>query len=90
MGEKSDSGVWELVAVVKMQALRNKIMQASSLSNVQQEILKLYATELSEVDIHELKSQLAHYYASKAISQADKVWDEKAYTAEDMESWLNE
>ena len=65
-------------------------MQASRLSNVQQEILKLYSTELSETDINELKLQLAHYYAQKAISQADKLWDEKAYTVEDMDSWLNE
>ena len=65
-------------------------MQANRLSNVQQEILKLYSTELSEKDISELKSQLAQYYAHKAISQADKVWDEKGYTAEDMDSWLNE
>jgi len=65
-------------------------MQPSKLSNVQQEILKLYSTELSETDLNELKSQLAHYYAHKAISQADKIWKEKGYTAEDMDSWLNE
>jgi len=65
-------------------------MQPSRLSNIQQEILKLYSTELSETDIYELKSQLAHYYARKAITQADKVWDEKEYTAEDMDNWLNE
>jgi hypothetical protein len=65
-------------------------MQPSRLSNVQQEILKLYSTELSETDIYELKSQLAHYYARKAIAQADKVWEEKGYSAEDMNNWLNE
>ena len=65
-------------------------MQPSKLSNIQQEILKLYSTELSEIDIYELKSQLAHYYARKAISQADKIWEEKGYTAKDMDSWLNE
>jgi len=65
-------------------------MQSSRLSNVQQEILKLYSTELSKTDIYELKSQLAHYYAHKAISKADKVWEEKGYTAEDMDNWLNE
>lgn len=63
-------------------------MQANRLSNVQREILKLYSTELSEKDIYELKSQLAHYYARKAISQADKIWAEKGYTAEDMDSWF--
>ena len=65
-------------------------MQPNRLSNVQQEILKLYSTELSEKDIYELKSQLAHYYARKVISQADKIWEEKGYTAEDMDNWLNE
>ena len=65
-------------------------MQANRLSNVQQEILKLYSTELSEKDIYELKLQLAHYYAHKAMAQADKVWNEKGYTVEDMDSWLNE
>ena len=65
-------------------------MQPSKLSNVQQEILKLYSTELSETGIYELKSQLAHYYARKAISHADKIWKEKGYTAKDMDNWLNE
>ena len=65
-------------------------IRGNRLSNVQQEILKLYSTELSEKDIYELKSQLAHYYAHKAIIQADKVWDEKGYTVEGMDSWLNE
>ena len=65
-------------------------MQPNRLSNVQQEILKLYSTELSETDIYELKSQLAHYYARKATSQADKIWEEKGYTAADMDDWLNE
>lgn len=65
-------------------------MQPSRLSNVQQEILKLYSTELNDEDIYELKSQLARYYANKAIFQADKVWEKKGYSAEDMDNWLNE
>jgi len=60
------------------------------LSNVQQEILKLYSTNLEESELYELKSQLAHFYARKAIQGADKVWEEKAYTAEDMDKWLDE
>ncbi len=65
-------------------------MQSNSFSNVQQEILKLYSTELSKEDIFDLKSQLSQYYAAKSISSADKVWDEKGYTSEDMDSWLDE
>jgi hypothetical protein len=60
------------------------------LSNVQQEILKLYATELLENELVELKMQLARFYAQKAIQAADKIWDEKGYLAADMDKWLNE
>ncbi len=64
--------------------------QSSILSNVQQEILKLYATELLENELYELKMQLARFYAQKAIQAADKIWDEKGYSAADMDNWLNE
>ncbi|MDP3839780.1 MAG: hypothetical protein Q8Q54_12760 [Methylococcales bacterium] len=64
--------------------------QSAGLSNVQQEILKLYATELAENELHELKMQLAQYYAQKAIQAADKIWDEKSYSTEEMDNWLNE
>lgn len=64
--------------------------QSSILSNVQQEILKLYATELLENELSELKIQLARFYAQKAIQAADKIWDEKGYSAADMDKWLNE
>jgi hypothetical protein len=62
----------------------------SGLSNVQQEILKLYATELADNELYELKTQLAHYYAHKVIQAADKIWEEKPYSAEEMDKWLNE
>lgn len=65
-------------------------VEPNKLSNVQQEILKLYSTDLNESDINELKFQLAQYYAHKATSQADKVWDEKGYSAKNMEKWLDE
>jgi hypothetical protein len=64
--------------------------QSAGLSNVQQELLKLYATELAENELYELKMQLARYYAQKAIQAADKIWDEKAYSTKEMDKWLNE
>jgi hypothetical protein len=72
-----------------MVTVDNKI-QSTGLSNVQQEILKLYATELAENELYELKMQLARYYAQKAIQAADKIWDEKDYSMEEMDNWLNE
>ncbi|MFN4147582.1 MAG: hypothetical protein ACK4GN_17280 [Runella sp.] len=60
-----------------------------SLSNVQLELLKLYATNLSDEDIKELRTQLAHFYAKKSIEAANKVWKERGYTNELMDEWLN-
>lgn len=63
---------------------------SSPLSNVQLELLKLYSTNLSEKDITELKDVLARFYAEKSIELADNVWQQKGYTAEDMNSILND
>ena len=60
------------------------------LSNVQMELIKLYSTDLSENDLKELKSLLAQFYAKKSIEEADKVWEEKGYTAEDMDRLLKD
>jgi hypothetical protein len=60
------------------------------LSNVQMELLKLYATNLPESDLYELKAMLAKFYANRSIRLADKIWDERGLTNQDMKQWLNE
>ena len=54
------------------------------------ELIKLYSTDLSEEDLKELKNLLAQFYAKKSIEEADKVWDEKGYTKEDMDKLLKD
>jgi hypothetical protein len=60
------------------------------LSNVQMELMKLYSTNLSDQELAELKDVLAKFYADKAISKANEIWDDKGLTDADMEKWLNE
>lgn len=60
------------------------------LSNLQQELLKLYSSNIDEADLLHIKKYLAKYFAEKAIAEADKVWEEKGYTNETMKLWLNE
>ena len=62
----------------------------NTLSNVQLELLKLYSTNPSEIDILELKDVLARFYAEKSIELANNVWQQKGYSAEDMNSILND
>ncbi len=63
---------------------------AHSLSNMQQELLKLYSSNIEEVDLLNIKRILARYFASKAINEADKIWDDKKYTNTTINNWLNE
>jgi hypothetical protein len=60
------------------------------LSNVQIELLKLFATDLSEEDLRELREQLTQFYARKSVQKANEAWQEKGLTQEDMDGWLNE
>jgi hypothetical protein len=63
---------------------------AHPLSNIQLELLKLYSSDISEADLLHIKRYLAKYFAFKAIGEADHAWEDKGYTNETMDQWLNE
>ena len=65
-------------------------MNAQPLTNLQLELLKLYSTNLDQKDLVEIKRILANYFAQRAIKEADKIWEEKGLSNEDMDKWLNE
>jgi len=60
------------------------------LSNIQEELLRLYSTGISDEQLIEVKDILAKYFFQKAIDGATKVAEEKGYTQETFDSWLNE
>ena len=66
------------------------IHQPTGLSNLQVELLKLYANNISDQSLLEIKSLLANYFAQKATEAMDKVWEEKGLSAQDMINWTNE
>jgi hypothetical protein len=59
------------------------------LSNAQVELMKLFGTDLSDSDLKELKILLAGFFAERAIEGADKIWDAKGLTDDDMDKLLN-
>ena len=65
-------------------------MYPQPLTNVQLELVKLYSTDLKQRELLELKQLLANFFAQKAIKSADKIWDERKLSDQDMEIWLNE
>jgi len=65
-----------------------QIQPAKKLSNLQLELLKLYAHNVSEEDLLTIKKFLSPYFLKKAISEANQVWDARGYTNELMEEWI--
>ncbi len=51
------------------------------------ELLKLYATNVSDEELRDIKRMLAKYFIERTIEEANKVWDERGYTNELMEEW---
>ena len=59
-----------------------------SFSNLQLELLKLYADNISEKDLKAIQRLIARYFVPKYFGsrtkEADKILDEKGYTAEKL------
>ena len=60
------------------------------LSNVQEELLKLFSADIPENHLAELKSMIARFLLDKARDKADTVWDEKEYSDEKLKQILGE
>ncbi len=65
-------------------------MNVQTLTDLQLELLKLYSTNLDQRDLLEIKRMLAHFFAPRAIKEADRIGEEKGLSDEDMEKWVNE
>lgn len=62
----------------------------SSLSNLQQELLKLYAYNVSDDQILEIRQLLADYFAQKIDREMNQLWQEKSWNEQTIESWKQE
>ncbi len=60
------------------------------LSNVQIELPRRFAADLSEEDPRELRKPPAQFYVRKSVQKANEAWQEQGLTQEDMDKWLEE
>ena len=66
-------------------------MQAQySLTNLQLELLKVFARQVADDDIKAIKKMLANYFAEKAIDSADQAWHKNGWTEQDAEKMMNQ
>ena len=59
------------------------------LSNLQLELLEIFARPVANDDLLAIKKMLADYFAQKAMDEADALWEERQYTQTTMDNWLN-
>ncbi|MBI5914130.1 MAG: hypothetical protein HY842_02040 [Bacteroidetes bacterium] len=60
------------------------------LTNLQMEYLKLLSFNLGENDMQELRRLIAKFLNEKMQMEIDRVWEEKKYSTETINQWLNE
>lgn len=61
-----------------------------SLTNLQLELLKVFSIELEESQLLDVRDMLTRYFAESAANEMDKLWEERGWTEETMQTWLNE
>ena len=65
-------------------------MGASAFSNMQKELLKLYSTDIPDVQLKEIKLLLSNYFADKATEEMDNLWEKNNWNDQTMNQWVNE
>lgn len=59
-------------------------------SNLQLELLKLYAHQVSDSDLANIKELIGQYFAKRLTQLADDAWERNNWSDEDMERILND
>ena len=60
------------------------------MSNIQLELLKLYANDIPDEQLYEIKLLLGRYFAAKATALMDDFMKEEGLTEKDMINWAHE
>ncbi len=67
-----------------MTALKYRHIQPI-LTNVQTEMLKVFAMQLPDAELNELRVVIARFLMEKARKEATVIWEQKGYTEDTFE-----
>ena len=62
----------------------------TSFSNLQKELLKLYAVNVADEDLYEIRLMIGNYFAEKATNAVEDFLTEKNISTSEYENWQNE
>ncbi len=60
------------------------------MTNLQLELLKLYAHNVSDSELQDIKKMLAEYFARKVDEEMDQLWEDKGWDNNTVEGWKEE
>jgi len=60
------------------------------LTTLQLELLQIFARDIDENDLLEIKKFLVQFFANKAMDLADKVWEKNNWNEQDEKEFLKE
>jgi hypothetical protein len=66
------------------------MVTTGKLTNLQQELLKLYAQQVSDTDLQNIRTLIGQYFANRLTILADKAWEENGWMKQTMQDWLND
>ena len=66
------------------------VSPSPSMTNTQLEILKMFAYDLPEEELLELKQALIRFFAQRIRKRASDIWKERNYSPHTMKEWLDE
>ena len=72
----------------KTKTIMSTLAARPPLSNIQMELLKLYAAGVPDDYLPEIKEMIARFLLEKARAEAGKVWEEKGYDAATAHAWI--
>ncbi len=62
----------------------------NSFSNLQKELLKLYAVNVSEDDLIQIRMMIGNYFAEKATDSMESFFKRDRISASEYNNWENE
>jgi hypothetical protein len=62
----------------------------SSFSNLQKELLKLYAVNVADEDLLQIRLMIGNYFANKATNAVEDFLAEKNISTSEYNNWQNE
>lgn len=66
------------------------MVTTGKLTNLQQELLKLYAQQVSESDLQNIRELIGQYFANRLTTLVDKAWEQQGWSEQTMHTWLND